>query len=1182
MGTNQTTNISKKLDIKEGNQTPTDYIESLPTFNKLCLAQSLLKEMYSLKGRFEENKTKMIGELDQNSFKYYKNKLNSKEIYDYFESNNLDERYNYKIINNSKIFNIYKHIYDFLFLLRNDNSLIIEIINKCEPKYYKDLSYFLVHFFYEDTTNYLFFQEELLLFIYLFLENKIIKSLPEKLNSSLIKKDNELYTNQSSNNFAYHLFYSLTKKPDIRNYLCSCLSDIIKKLEENQYYLSTEIIIISKELGLNAEDDSEKEGKNVEKKSYKGKENEDIIFLKDNKKFKQAIKLSNVDFKRKSVTFFETNEKVKIDQFFNAEDIEYMYIIDKLNNYENIKEKSKKDYAMIEYLDILLNEITKDGEPVEIYSTVILKNELKLLKIKENDNNYEIIVNKLKANYDEVTSLITNLLIKIKENLNLVPFSIKCIFKIIDELFNKKYQNIKKELFNYQLLITKARILFGSMIIPMITTPEGSGIFTDGIISKMTKNNLNIISKILKASISGNLFLVESAGYTIYNKFIIDSLPNIFDIILEIDEDITLPNYINELIKDVPENIDNDNRKINYDYFDEKKEEKIQFQSICFSWKDLSILLNTVFEHKISFKQKCKELELEIYNGIIFDAENDLKKYLKNVEENTNKKIIEYYSTYKIFYQKDFENRINAIIKDNFEILFKDQTNNEALRFKRCLTEILAEVNYLHKEDFIYLIERKENQILNKNSIINEYIKYKRKTIYEGIIFDSKKKNLQNVKNQNDLVKLRQNLKKIENNPYPIPNLEIGNFFLKRRSSIYTGFEQIKINESLDFKNDIFPRIASKAMSEIYYNPEKGNSQRIIFCISYILDHFDDLPLKYTQNNYKQIFLDILKEPEILIKELQYNILNKFHSKIRNSEKLNLISSKDYFQIKNMERYSYTGHLFNKVILKGNLKKNIVNKKIDSIHLELNKNNQNIQNNIDTIQSFIEEIPNFKKFENNKENILDLEKKLKINELINNYFKEMGNIVKNEKMIKGLSIEECLVIIYELENYVLLKLYDKLYPSIDTPEDQFFYKKCCRLNFVKPENIIKNKKMINEKLLEISINYISEISRKKTPVDKIKSFGKAIDILKNSMTFNSGKTDLGLDDTLPFIIYIILKSKQKNIYTNFNYCNLFINPELSKKQFGNMLTQLGMVMDIIKNMKYNELIDVTEEQFGKD
>ena len=719
------------------------------------------------------------------------------------------------------------------------------------------------------------------------------------------------------------------------------------------------------------------------------------------------------------------------------------------------------------------------------------------------------------------------------------------------------------------------------MIIPMINKPDGSGIFTDGIISKTTKNNLNIIAKILKVLVSGNLFLVDNAGYTIYNKFIIDSLPNIFDIVFEIDEDITLPSYINDLIKDAPENIDNLNRKVNYDYFGEKKEEKIQFQSICFSWKDLAILHSILFNNRDYFEKRCKnDEEKEMFTKVVWNGEDDLKEYLKNTEENNKKKIIDYYSTYKIFYQKDFENKINAIIKDNFEILFQGQVNDEALRFKKCLTEILAYVNYLHKEDFTYLIKRRENQILNKNGVINEYIKYRRKTFYEGIAFDTKKKIVQNVKNQNDLVLLRQSLKKIENRP--ISKLQIGDFLLKRRSSIYTGLDQIKMNELLDFKNDIFPQIASKAMAEIYYNPEKGNSQRIIFCISYIQEHLDDLPHKYIQNNYKQIFIDILKEPEILIKELQYNILNKFHAKIRNSEKLNLISSKDYYQIKNMERYSYTGHLFNKVILKGNLKINIINKKITSIYLDLNKNNQSIQNNIDTIQSFINEIPDFRKFENNKENIINLEKKLKLNELINNYFKEVNNIVKNEKMISKFSAEEFLLITYELENYVLFKLYEKLYPLTDTPEDEFFYKKCCRLNFVKPDNIIKNKKMINEKLLEISINYISDISSKKTPVDKIKNVIKAIDILKNSMTFNSGKTDLGLDDTLPFIIYIVLKSKQKNIFTNITYCNLYINPELSKKQFGNMLTQLGMIMDIIINMKYNELINVTEEQFGKD
>ena len=108
------------------------------------------------------------------------------------------------------------------------------------------------------------------------------------------------------------------------------------------------------------------------------------------------------------------------------------------------------------------------------------------------------------------------------------------------------------------------------------------------------------------------------------------------------------------------------------------------------------------------------------------------------------------------------------------------------------------------------------------------------------------------------------------------------------------------------------------------------------------------------------------------------------------------------------------------------------------------------------------------------------------------------------------------------------------------------------------------------------------MDKKQTPIDKINSFGKASDILKNSMTFNSGKKDLGLDDTLSFIIYIILKSEFKNIYTTLNYCTMYINQELGKKHYGNLLTQLQMVINIIKNLKYNDLINVTQEEFGKD
>ena len=114
------------------------------------------------------------------------------------------------------------------------------------------------------------------------------------------------------------------------------------------------------------------------------------------------------------------------------------------------------------------------------------------------------------------------------------------------------------------------------------------------------------------------------------------------------------------------------------------------------------------------------------------------------------------------------------------------------------------------------------------------------------------------------------------------------------------------------------------------------------------------------------------------------------------------------------------------------------------------------------------------------------------------------------------------------------------------------------------------------------MNYLNEIEDKFTPSDKIKCISKAFTILQNSITFCSGKKELGVDDTIKPLIYILLKTKPKNMFTNYNYCQSFLNADLAKKQFGILLTQIYMIMRIIKDMKYNELIGVTEKQFGKD
>ena len=238
--------------------------------------------------------------------------------------------------------------------------------------------------------------------------------------------------------------------------------------------------------------------------------------------------------------------------------------------------------------------------------------------------------------------------------------------------------------------------------------------------------------------------------------------------------------------------------------------------------------------------------------------------------------------------------------------------------------------------------------------------------------------------------------------------------------------------------------------------------------------------------------------------------------------------------------------------------------------------------NVDTIISLIDVLPDFTKYEKYVEDIINLEEKVEFSDALNKYFIDLKNEIKKEEITKNFSNTDLNLISYELENYILFKLYDKIFPSKQTKADLEFYNKCRCLDFIKPENLIKNKKIINEKLWKTAINYINEIDEKYTPVDKLKCFGKAISILQNSITFCSGKDELGVDDTIPPLIYILIKSKPKKLISNYNFCSLFLNPELSKKELGILLSQIGLVVNVIKDMTYKDFINISKEEFDKN
>ena len=84
--------------------------------------------------------------------------------------------------------------------------------------------------------------------------------------------------------------------------------------------------------------------------------------------------------------------------------------------------------------------------------------------------------------------------------------------------------------------------------------------------------------------LSGTLFYIGSEPcMTIFNQFIIEILPNVFEIVENIEKKFKLPQLIKGLTDSISD-IDSEKREINYNFVSENNDEKFHFQSICFSY----------------------------------------------------------------------------------------------------------------------------------------------------------------------------------------------------------------------------------------------------------------------------------------------------------------------------------------------------------------------------------------------------------------------------------------------------------------------------------------------------------------------------------------------------------------------------------------------------------------------
>ena len=1121
----------------ENSFNPIEYIEKLPTYKKVSVLQNLLKQMISIKERFEENKNIMLERIKKNCINFYKNQIGMKAIYDYCKSNNPEKYYNYVLVENNKE-RLGNENYDIInkvvFLIRNNNDLLLNLIENCPSHSFDQFSDFLVNFFFNNTIDTSFNEEELIIIIYLIIEKNILNEINETGEE---KKENNIYSNK---NFIYYLFKNLTRKPDVRSFTFSILSKYIIQFEEYNDSISIETKILK----------NRNRSKSINQKLSEMKRdiNNSFFFNKEgsldiddiSKTFSYSNFNNNTgrnieeileDSDDSSDYNVETNiENIEIDPFFKENNITLDFLQNKFFDYEQDSKDDNVTIAMKTFIFKNINLLSRDNN--EIFSNNVKVAILKKYETTNKDSGK--LIEKIKMNYNIITKCIDEILDTLKENIVSLPYIIKSINSILYVLISQKYSKEKLENVAYQTLIFLSNFLIGTIIIPLIINPYFNGIVTKGVVSKISKENLEIISKILKQIISGNLFSnEEEPEYTMFNKYIIDTLPKIFEIIDKINSQKNFK--LSRAVRNLINSYDNEQRDLNYNIFEENQENIYQ-QNVCFSWLDLIILLDTIKATKNLDKLSVYQNNVEIFNKFL-----DMKAYFYDEYNGNNLDLqTEFFLFSQIIYSPYLSKQIHNLLEDNY---FNILTNNEEgniFMFKKFFIEILSFMIKINDNNFVFL----------KYNIHNSFLYHDRNSDWMDNRIE-------------------------KNNKY----LEIFS-----EEEINNKDWQKKEEDEIDFKMTIFPNIIETIKNELSHNIDSITSRQIAFYTSFLQNHIDDLDEKYKENNYSLLIMEIIKKLESTIKEINTVIINQFYLKVKDGSKLNMIIKNNFLQTKKMEKCICIKYLFDKLILpcKLTILKDEQDK-ITKITYEKLSQNDSGNTNITTIQSFIDNFPNFRIMLNNgDEDIIDYEENIEVDSILKSYFQDLKNLLKSETIMERYSKEEFDSIQVELENYILYQLYSKLFPEKPTKKDIKFYKKCCRLNFIKPEALIKDKKMINEKLWEASIILINELDNKFTPVDKVEKFGKAFGILQNSLTFSSGKNDLGIDDTIAILIYVMLKAKPKNIFSNSKYCLLYLNSELSKRVYGILLSQIEMIKNIIYNMKYTDLIGVTEEEFGKD
>ena len=878
----------------------------------------------------------------------------------------------------------------------------------------------------------------------------------------------------------------LNFKMDVKNFYKIIMENLVESLENMS---SSKIINFNVK---KIQDDFIKMKESVEEKYQKTGEKSSIIdndffrlnFLSDFER--ELAKTTNDD------SFNDQIKSSKRKELFNS------YLPDVTKDEITKKmEENKGNEGMKEYCDQLIKQYEKDSK--------IFSNDNFLANIFQSEVAKEVLA-LYQLDFFKVVKIIDELFSSLTNNMYLIPYSVKCICKIITILVKKKFKNLT--ILQRNILLSK--FFFETLFLPAFKDPKFGSFINNFIISGATIQNLETISEIIHKLISFSFIKgdEDNGDFTPFNRYFLNKMPKVFNFFENISK-VKLPNFIEKIINGNPD------KNIIYNYFNENEEEIIFHRSICFSLDNIVCLLNNMDACKDIIFQDKSTNELKITFEKVFYSNREIIQELEKKEEfeitqlgkkkknKQEKKILNFFLFNKL------------LINDKYKNLFK--MNQDKPNFS------LKELDSTEKEEDI-----------KKNNII------KVKNLLSGLLY-----------NYRNLVKT---------------DFDEG-------TTVNTNKILIELKKFMKSSNFV---IDGSIPSEWY--------------VDSLLECLKSLPPDLRNNDYENLYNTLINEVSNAMKNLDFETLSFCLGKVKFANRGKIYYENLKKEIIEIELNEKVQAIIENTIIPVTI---TMNSKEREIKIEKGKSIKEIpffdifkgdseeRKTCSTIESFGNKFPNIEMARKNnfpETKLFEYEEELNLTEELNNYF----NIIK-EHLIKRMNYNESQsefeTILNKIYDYIMEKIYEKIYPSEPFIEDNLIFAQCILVSWVEPQHLIKGRNnYIFDSFLPDVINYFEKIEKEKSPRKKLENMVNIFVSIENVVKFNGDNKDIGVDDQLPILNYAFIKAHPFPMYTNCKYMELFLGSKKYRLE-GNYLTQLFTICKFIENLSAKDLFDVSEEKF---